>query len=138
VKEMAELKFEEYTYQVDESSEQMIQQAESFYTPERPEVVVVPLSPARRLKRISKLEKAIAVGLIFATLVISLFMIHLRTSITQIEHNISIIQSDVSTEKEKKLQLEQEKSELSKSERIRKIAEEKGLTIHSDNLRKVK
>ncbi|MGI6155022.1 MAG: cell division protein FtsL [Enterococcus sp.] len=135
---MAELKFEEYTYQVDESSEQMIQQAESFYTPERPEVVVVPLSPARRLKRISKLEKAIAVGLIFATLVISLFMIHLRTSITQIEHNISIIQSDVSTEKEKKLQLEQEKSELSKSERIRKIAEEKGLTIHSDNLRKVK
>lgn len=135
---MAELKFEEYTYQVDESSEQMIQQTESFYTPERPEVVVVPLSPARRLKRISKLEKAIAVGLIFATLVISLFMIHLRTSITQIEHNISIIQSDVSTEKEKKLQLEQEKSELSKSERIRKIAEEKGLTIHSDNLRKVK
>lgn len=135
---MAELKFEEYTYQVDESSEQMIQPAESFYTPERPEVVVVPLSPARRLKRISKLEKAIAVGLIFATLVISLFMIHLRTSITQIEHNISIIQSDVSTEKEKKLQLEQEKSELSKSERIRKIAEEKGLTIHSDNLRKVK
>ncbi|MBM7708157.1 cell division protein FtsL [Enterococcus lemanii] len=135
---MAELKFEEYTYQVDESSEQMIQQAESFYTPERPEVVVVPLSPARRLKRISKLEKAIAVGLIFATLAISLFMIHLRTSITQIEHNISIIQSDVSTEKEKKLQLEQEKSELSKSERIRKIAEEKGLTIHSDNLRKVK
>ena len=135
---MAELKFEEYTYQVDESSEQMSQQAESFYTPERPEVVVVPLSPARRLKRISKLEKAIAVGLIFATLVISLFMIHLRTSITQIEHNISIIQSDVSTEKEKKLQLEQEKSELSKSERIRKIAEEKGLTIHSDNLRKVK
>ncbi len=135
---MAELKFEEYTYQVDESSEQMIQQAESFYTPERPEVVVVPLSPARRLKRISKLEKVIAVGLIFATLAISLFMIHLRTSITQIEHNISIIQSDVSTEKEKKLQLEQEKSELSKSERIRKIAEEKGLTIHSDNLRKVK
>lgn len=135
---MAELKFEEYTYQVDESSEQMIQPAESFYTPERPEVVVVPLSPARRLKRISKLEKAIAVGLIFATLAISLFMIHLRTSITQIEHNISIIQSDVSTEKEKKLQLEQEKSELSKSERIRKIAEEKGLTIHSDNLRKVK
>lgn len=135
---MAELKFEDYTYQVDESSETMIQQTGALYTPERPEVVVVPLSPNRRLKRISKLEKVIVAALVVATLVFSLFMIQLRTSITQIEHNISIIESDVAVEKEKKLQLEQEKSELSKSERIRKIAEEKGLTIQSDNLRKVK
>lgn len=135
---MAELKFEDYTYQVDESSETMTQQTGALYTPERPEVVVVPLSPNRRLKRISKLEKVIVAALVVATLVFSLFMIHLRTSITQIEHNISIIESDVAVEKEKKLQLEQEKSELSKSERIRKIAEEKGLTIQSDNLRKVK
>ena len=135
---MAELKFEDYTYQVDESSETMTQQIEALYAPERPEVVVVPLSPNRRLKRISKLEKVIVAILVVATLVFGLFMIHLRTSITQIEHNISIIESDVAVEKENKLQLEQEKSELSKSERIRKIAEEKGLTIHSDNLRKVK
>ncbi len=135
---MAELKFEDYTYQVDESSETMTQQIEALYAPERPEVVVVPLSPNRRLKRISKLEKVIVAILVVATLVFGLFMIHLRTSITQIEHNISIIESDVAVEKENKLQLEQEKSELSKSERIRKIAEEKGLTIQSDNLRKVK
>ncbi len=52
---MAELKFEEYSYEMKEQLDQPTPIA-----PERPEVIVVPLSPARHLQRISKLEKTIA------------------------------------------------------------------------------
>ena len=65
-------------------------------------------------------------------------MIQLRTSITQVEQEISLIQGEVVVDSADVLRLEQEKSELSKSDRIREIAEENGLTIQSENLRKVK
>ena len=52
---VAELKFEEYSYEMKEQLDQPTPIA-----PERPEVIVVPLSPARHLQRISKLEKTIA------------------------------------------------------------------------------
>ncbi|HPI99836.1 MAG TPA: cell division protein FtsL [Enterococcus sp.] len=108
------------------------------HTPERPEVVVVPLSPARKLSRISTMEKVISLSLLVTFIALGLLMISLRTTISQVEHSISILQDDVTTNEAEILQLEQEKNELSKSERIQKIAEEEGLSINSDNLRKVK
>lgn len=136
---MAELKMEDYSYEIEsEMNDQMSFNQESSYSPERPEVVVVPLSPTRHLQRISKLEKMIAFVLLVALIGIGVLMISLRTSITQIEQDISIIQGDITTNNSEILRLEQEKTELSKSERIRKIAEKKDLTIQSENLRKVK
>ena len=130
---VAELKFEEYSY---EMKEQLVQPTP--ITPERPEVIVVPLSPARHLQRISKLEKTIASIFIVALVGVGLLMIQLRTSITQVEQEISLIQGEVVVDSADVLRLEQEKSELSKSDRIREIAEENGMAIQSENLRKVK
>ncbi|EOT27991.1 cell division protein FtsL [Enterococcus saccharolyticus] len=111
---------------------------EPSHTPERPEVVVVPLSPARKLSRITSMEKVISLSLLVALIALGVLMISLRTTISQVEHDVSILQDDVTTNEAEILQLEQEKNELSKSERIQKIAEEEGLSINSDNLRKVK
>ena len=130
---VAELKFEEYSYEMKEQLDQPTPIA-----PERPEVIVVPLSPARHLQRISKLEKTIASIFIVALVGVGLLMIQLRTSITQVEQEISLIQGEVVVDSADFLRLEQEKSELSKSDRIREIAEENGMAIQSENLRKVK
>ena len=130
---VAELKFEEYSYEMKEQLDQPTPIA-----PERPEVIVVPLSPARHLQRISKLEKTIASMFIVALVGVGLLMIQLRTSITQVEQEISLIQGEVVVDSADVLRLEQEKSELSKSDRIREIAEENGLAIQRENLRKVK
>ncbi|MGX7195599.1 cell division protein FtsL [Enterococcus olivae] len=134
---MAELKVHEIPYDIEEEAIQPVA-SEHSHTPERPEVVVVPLSPSRKLNRISKMEKWLTLVLIAALIGLGLVMINLRTTISKVEQDISIIQDGVTKNEAEILQLEQEKSELSKSERIREIAEEKGLTITSDNLRKVK
>jgi cell division protein FtsL len=138
---MAELKVHDYEFE--ETSEQ------EFYAhseptieqlpnePERPEVIRVPASPARRLKSISNLEKLIAAFVIVAVLTLAILTINIRTSISQVEHDISLIESDINEKNSQAEQLEQERNELSKTERIKKVAEDNGLSIDNDNLRKV-
>ena len=70
--------------------------------------IILPQSPAKRLKQISA------------------------------EKEITSIQTEINDKKQEKTSLEQEKNELSRTERIKQIAEEKGLSINDDNLRKVK
>jgi len=116
-------------------SEPTIEQLPS--EPERPEVIRVPASPARRLKSISNLEKLIAAFVIIAVLTLAILTINIRTTISQVEHDISLIQSDINEKNSQAEQLEQERNELSKTERIKKVAEDNGLSIDDDNLRKV-
>lgn len=138
---MAELKV--HVYEFEETSEQefyahsepTIEQLPS--EPERPEVIRVPASPARRLKSISNLEKLIAAFVIIAVLTLAILTINIRTTISQVEHDISLIQSDINEKNSQAEQLEQERNELSKTERIKKVAEDNGLSIDDDNLRKV-
>ncbi len=131
---MAELKA---PYAADQSTTQR-ENPEPSPAPKRPEIVVVPISPARKLSRISGIEKIIAAVLVVSIVALSIAMINLRTTINRVEHDISVLQEKVTENEAATLQLEQERNELSKSERIQKIAEEEGLSIDSDNLRKVK
>lgn len=62
----------------------------------------------------------------------------LRTNISGVEKAITTIQTEITQKNQEKTSLVQEKNELSRTERIKKIAEEKGLSINDDNLRKVK
>lgn len=134
---MAELNVHEIPYEMKQESVSYAN-TEPEHTPERPEVVVIPLSPARKLNRITRMEKIIAAAMVGVLIVLGLLMINLRTTISQVEQDISVLQQDVTSKEAQALQLEQEKNELSKSERIQKIAEDEGLSINSDNLRKVK
>lgn len=135
---MAELKAHEFPYEMEEEIVIEAVKPQPSPTTDRPEVVVVPLSPSRKLARISKLEKMIVGAMILLLIILSVTMISLRTTISKVEQDISLIQEGVTKSEAEILQLEQEKNELSKSERIKKIAEEQGLSITSDNLRKVK
>ena len=125
---MAEVKIQEYDYhyETDPNEELPVQTP-----PKRPDIIRIPASPARRLKRVSRLEKIIG-----SILVVS--MIYVRTDISQLEHDITQIEAETSQQKEEKVRLDQEKAELSKTERIKEIAEKQGLKIKDDNLRTVK
>lgn len=138
---MAELKVHDYEFREPLESQSLDHSeptTEKLPTdPQRPEVIRVPASPARRLKSISTLEKLIAAFVIIAVLTLAILTINIRTNISQVEHDISLIQSDISEKTTQAEQLEQEKNELSKTERIQKIAEDNGLSIDDGNLRKV-
>ncbi|AYW48191.1 cell division protein FtsL [Tetragenococcus osmophilus] len=135
---MAELKAQDASYEMEEELPQEEMETQPSDTPNRPDVVVVPLSPSRKLAKISRLEKALVTGLLVALVGLGLLTISLRTSISEVEQDVSSLQENVNQGEAEVTRLQQEKNELSKSERIQKIAEDQGLSIDSDHLRKVK
>lgn len=102
------------------------------------EEIVLPSSPARRLKHVSTVEKLIVVMLMGAAIGLSLLTIQIRTQISTTEKNITTIQADTADNREEAAALEQQKSELSRTDRVKEIAEKKGLIMNDDNLRNVK
>ncbi|MDN6640248.1 MAG: cell division protein FtsL [Tetragenococcus sp.] len=135
---MAEQKAQDASYEMEEevSPEQIDTQPSD--TPSRPDVVTVPLSPSRKLEKISRLEKALVAFFLTALVGLGLLTISLRTSISEVEQDVSSLQENVNQGKAQVTRLQQEKNELSKSERIQEIAEDQGLSIDSEHLRKVK
>lgn len=132
---MAEVKIQEYDYHYEADPKQDL----PFETPpKRPDIVRIPASPARRLKRVSRLEKLIGSLLVVAMIALAVLTIYVHTDISQLEHEISQIEAESGQKAEEKVRLEQEKAELSKTERIKEIAEKQGLKINDDNLRTVK
>ncbi|EOL48931.1 cell division protein FtsL [Enterococcus phoeniculicola] len=143
---MAELKkAHQYSYDyvpiedpMDEQHDELNIDQMPEFAPEVEEEVIISISPAKRLKRFTNLEKILVVGLALVVVALSVMTIKLRTNISSVERDISGVTSTIATNKSEISRLEQEKNELSRSERVKKIAEKQGLTINDDNLRKVK
>ncbi|XBG82334.1 cell division protein FtsL [Enterococcus cecorum] len=137
---MAELKYQDYSFDIDTSMNQPKEQMNSFVIKEvkRPTINNAGVSVANKLKRISLVEKVIAVSILLFVVVVALGMIYIRTSINQMEHDISIVEKEITVNEKEITRLQQEKNELSKADRIKQIAEKLGLSINDDNLRKVK
>ena len=96
------------------------------------ETLPVPtLLPKKKLKNVSLLEKLIGVVLVCATIGIAIATIQVRTTIVQ-------TMNDITEKEDNALKLEQERSELSKSDRIKDVAKKQGLENNGDNVRTVK
>ncbi|STP29638.1 cell division protein FtsL [Enterococcus durans] len=131
---MAELrKAQEYPYDLPD----MVEQPE-HQLPDSNQEVILPQSPAKWLKHISNLEKLAVVSITLSVIALCILTVMLRTNISGVENEITTIQTKIDKKNVEKTSLVQEKNELSRTERIKKIAEEKGLSINDDNLRKVK
>lgn len=121
---MAELKAHDYGY-----TEPLIEQPQpnkSAQTPpERPEIIEVPHSPARRLKRISKLEKLIGAILFAAIIGLAVLTIYVRTDISQLEHDVSLIQAETTQQNEETTRLEQEKVSFPKRNASKRLPKNK-------------
>lgn len=100
--------------------------------------VDLPQSPKKHLKNISRIEKVLGFLLIGAIIGIALLTVQVRTAITQSSNEITAAKTIIEQKEEKALKLEQEKTELSKADRIREVAKNKGLSEIDGNLRNVK
>lgn len=98
----------------------------------------LPQSPKRKLRNISLLEKTIGFLLLVAIIGIAVLTIQIRTSITQMTNEITETQTTIQQKEESALKLEQQKNELSKADRIKDVAKNKGLSDNLENIRKVK
>lgn len=126
---MAELKNNQQTQFDYAQPEQPIQTPDSF------EVFV---SPADRLKKISRIEKIVAAGLLAMLISMAIIMVNTRNDISKTQNDITNTQTEIDKKEKTATQLQQEKNELSRSDRLKEIAEKDGLSINDENLRKVK
>lgn len=132
---MAELKkMQDYEYDLPELVDQPEQQMPDSSSNQE---IILPQSPAKRLKQISALEKIAVASVAIAIVALCVLTVMLRTNISGAEKEITSIQTEIN-DKSKKNEFRTRKNELSRTERIKQIAEEKGLSINDDNLRKVK
>jgi cell division protein FtsL len=134
---MAELKMKDvqiHPYETDFQSNQQV----VFEQTQRPEIIKVPTSPITKIAKLSRLEKWLIFFVIFGAIALGLLAISLRTQISSVENSITTIQNEIDEANTTKADLQQEKNELSKTDRIQKIAEKEGLSIKEDNLRNVK
>ncbi|MFC4771104.1 cell division protein FtsL [Enterococcus hermanniensis] len=129
---MAELKNEQ-NYQFDPKFDPKLEEVQQ--TPDSFEVFV---SPGDRLKRISKVEKLAVVAFLVMVIALSITMVNYRNDISKTQNEITSIQTDIDAKGKTATQLQQEKSELSRSDRLKEVAEKAGLSINDANLRKVK
>ncbi|WP_407856633.1 cell division protein FtsL [Enterococcus hailinensis] len=129
---MAELKNEQ-NYQFDPKFDPKLEEIQQI-----PDSFEVFVSPGDRLKRISKVEKLAVAAFLVMVLVLSITMVNYRNAISKTQNEITSIQTDIDAKGKTATQLQQEKSELSRSDRLKEVAEKAGLSINDANLRKVK
>ncbi|MBM7689506.1 cell division protein FtsL [Enterococcus ureilyticus] len=133
---MAELKkMEDFQYDIPVIDEPVIGPE---HEPKVQRNVDLPQSPKRKLRNISLLEKTIGFLLLVAIIGIAILTIQVRTSITQMTNEITETQAIIQEKEESALKLEQQKNELSKADRIKEVAKNRGLSDNLDNIRKVK
>ncbi|MDH6364441.1 cell division protein FtsL [Enterococcus sp. PF1-24] len=136
---MAELKrTDEYQYDPYEAPIQTSNDSIPVRQTSYQNITQAPVLPAGHFKRLSKMEKFILSLILMGIIGISVGTIQLRTTITKVEDEISSIQTEIAEKNSSARLLEQEKSELSRKERVKEVADKKGMVISDDNLRKLK
>ncbi|MCH3669202.1 cell division protein FtsL, partial [Enterococcus faecium] len=114
---MAELKkMQDYEYDLPELVDQPEQQMPDSSSNQE---IILPQSPAKRLKQISALEKIAVASVAIAIVALCVLTVMLRTNISGAEKEITSIQTEINDKKQEKTSLEQEKNELSRTERIK-------------------
>lgn len=102
------------------------------------EEVQMPMIPQSKLKKVSKFEKFIFTIFVGTFLCLAVATIRMTTYINREEEAISSIQADKKQMQQDIETLDQEKNELQRTERLKKIAEDAGMQMHEDNIRKIK
>lgn len=102
------------------------------------EEVQPPIIPQSKLKKVTKLEKFIFTVFIATFLCLAVATIRMTTYINREEEAISSLQADSKQMQQDIETLDQEKNELQRTERLKKIAESAGMQMRDENIRKIK
>lgn len=93
--------------------------------------------PKQKLGQITKVEKMISLLLVGCALITAFFTVKMTTTISKAEETVSLMQIKNDTQQDVVNKLEQEKNELSRTEKVKAAAEKGGLEIVDDNIRNV-
>jgi len=102
------------------------------------EEVQPPMIPQSKLKKVSTLEKFIFAAFVVTFLCLAIATIRMTTYINREEEAISTIQAETKQMQQDIETLDQERNELQRTERLKKVAEDAGMEMHEDNIRKIK
>ncbi|MGX6970595.1 cell division protein FtsL [Vagococcus bubulae] len=97
-----------------------------------------PILPQSKLKKVTKLEKFIFTVFIATFLCLAVATIRMTTYINREEEAISSIQAEKKQMQQDIDTLDQERNELQRTERLKKVAESAGMQMHDENIRKIK
>ncbi len=98
---------------------------------------LVPVFPQKKIRKISRIEKLSVFFLLAAFIAVSVLTVYVSTSITQQTEEITVLQQKIANKNKNIEKFEQEKSELSQKDRLKKIAEKAGLQLRDENIRNV-
>lgn len=102
------------------------------------EEIQAPMISQSKLKKVSKLEKFIFLAFIATFLCLAVATIRMTTYINREEEAISTIQAEKKQMQQDNETLDQERNELQRTERLKQVAEDAGMEMHEDNIRKIK
>ncbi|URZ88233.1 cell division protein FtsL [Floricoccus penangensis] len=88
------------------------------------------------MNKMTKIEKSFYLVIIFTAIIIAIGTVFVRTKVMQTEQNLSDVQYEIDKKKTRHEELDQQIQELSRSERVIKIAENNNLRSNNKNIRK--
>lgn len=88
------------------------------------------------MNKMSKIEKTFYLIVIFTAIIIAIGTVFVRTKVMQTEQNLTDVQYEIEQKKTRHEELDQQIQELSRSERVIKIAENNNLRSNNKNIRK--
>lgn len=88
------------------------------------------------ISKMSKIEKSFYLVVIFTAIIIAIGTVFVRTKVMQTEQNLTDVQYEIDNKKTRHEELDQQIQELSRSERVIKIAEDNNLRSNNKNIRK--
>lgn len=92
---------------------------------------------ARRVHRFTRLELAFYGSIILTAIVLSVATIYLQSRNQQVQQQVNSLNTDISETQTRYENAKQQVNELTAYDRIQQIAQNAGLTISNDNIKKV-
>ncbi|MCH4168209.1 MAG: cell division protein FtsL [Streptococcaceae bacterium] len=90
-----------------------------------------------KLKKVSLLEKCFYAAVIITAISLAISQLYVKYLIESTQNEINVVQTKIDNNNSKVADLKQQQNELLRSDRVKEIAENAGLTSNTDNLRKL-
>nr|WP_249641461.1 MULTISPECIES: cell division protein FtsL [unclassified Enterococcus] len=89
------------------------------------------------MKKVSLLEKCFYAAVIITAISLAVSQLYVKYLIESTQNEINAVQTTIDDNAAKIADLKQQQNELLRSDRVKQIAENAGLTSNTDNLRKL-
>jgi cell division protein FtsL len=98
----------------------------------------LPMNPRGKLSKITRYERAVAITILFVFVAFAVAQIFVSTKISSTQNQITTIQAEINSKNDKIDELKQQRNELLRADRVKKIASDRGLSVNENNIRNVR